>query len=217
MSPEKSLVQRNRGGTRKLIVDEAELLIAKGGYDSLRLRDIADALGIKVPSIYAHFSGREAVVSAVAERYMQILAQQFPYRDGEDPTEALKQGIALLVEAWASNPCYLRLKLRNLERGMSGFDVPGEGTPSRNLESGPLAPMFERLGKMLDCGVQQGVFGKVERLEMVHVIWGTSLLALTYPSKNFLEATDYELQGVVDEVTRVAFSVLLPKCSGQGA
>jgi AcrR family transcriptional regulator len=195
-----------------LIVDEAERLIGEGGYDSLRLRDIADALGIRVPSIYAHFSGREAVVMAVADRYMEIFAQQFPYDGQADPARALEDGIALLIRSWASNPCYLRLKLRDLELGVPEFDAVSGGTPEENQEFGVLAPMFARLESILKRGVEAGTFAKVEKLEMIHAIFGTALLALTYPGRRFLDgvASEGEQDAVIAEVTHVAFSLLRP-------
>jgi len=201
-----------RRDTRELIIDEAERLIGEGGYDSLRLRDIADALGIRVPSIYAHFTGREAVVMAVADRYMAILAEQFPYDGHSDPVKAMEEGIGLVIRSWASNPSYLRLKLRDLELSVPEFDVATGGTPEQSQEFGLLAPMFDRLGMILDRGIEQGVFRKVERLDLIHAIFGTALMALAWPGRRFITgvASEQERDAVIAEVGRMAFSLLRP-------
>ncbi len=202
--------KKGRRDTRELIVDEAERLIGEGGYDFLRLRDIADALGIRVPSIYAHFASREAVVTAVADRYMASFARQFAYDGMADPADSLREGIDRLIRDWASNRCYLRLKLRDLEIGAPELDLASGGTAEENQEFGPLAPMFDRLEHMLERGVQAGVFIKVEKAEIIHVLFGTALLALTYPGRRFLDgvATEEELDGVVAEVTQATFRFL---------
>jgi len=54
--------------TRELIIDEAERIIAIAGLEGLKLDDIADILGIKRPSLYTHFNGRDGILTAVAER-----------------------------------------------------------------------------------------------------------------------------------------------------
>ena len=70
--------------------------------------------------------------------------------------------------------------------------------------------MFDRLEHMLERGVQAGVFVKVEKAEIIHVLFGTALLALTYPGRRFLDgvATEEELDGVVAEVTQATFRFL---------
>jgi TetR/AcrR family tetracycline transcriptional repressor len=56
--------KRRRGiVTSERILDQAEVLIERLGYDGLRLRDIADPIGVQVPSIYAHYEARDAVVA----------------------------------------------------------------------------------------------------------------------------------------------------------
>jgi len=54
--------------TAERILDEAEALFAERGYDGTHLRDVADAVGIRTPSLYNHFGGKEDLYAAVLER-----------------------------------------------------------------------------------------------------------------------------------------------------
>ena len=54
--------------TNQKIVDAAEKLFAENGYEGTTLRQIAKAVGIREPSIYSHFSNKEAVYGAVIDR-----------------------------------------------------------------------------------------------------------------------------------------------------
>lgn len=53
------------------IIDAGEMLFAEYGYEGTTLRHIAQQVGIKEPSIYAHFAGKEAVYGAVIDRALE--------------------------------------------------------------------------------------------------------------------------------------------------
>ena len=65
--------------TREEILDEALTLFSERGYDAVRVADIADAVGIKAPSLYKHFAGKQAIfdscVDAFAERMEQVRSE----------------------------------------------------------------------------------------------------------------------------------------------
>lgn len=62
-----------RENTRQKILDTALGLFAKKGYDAVSVGEIAEEVGIKAPSIYNHFGGKQeifdAIVETTAERY----------------------------------------------------------------------------------------------------------------------------------------------------
>ena len=54
-------------GTRQKILEKALELFAERGYDSVSLGEIAQAVGVKAPSLYNHFSGKQAIFDAIVE------------------------------------------------------------------------------------------------------------------------------------------------------
>lgn len=54
--------------TAQRIMDVAEDLFARQGYDGTSLRQIADRAGIREPGVYNHFSGKQALYEAVLHR-----------------------------------------------------------------------------------------------------------------------------------------------------
>ena len=59
--------------TKRLILEQALALFSARGYDAVTVGDIARAVGIKAPSLYNHFPGKQAIfdalVDATAARY----------------------------------------------------------------------------------------------------------------------------------------------------
>lgn len=57
--------------TVQRILDAAEQLFAEQGYEGTPLREIAQRVGIREPSLYAHFPNKEAIYGAVIDRALQ--------------------------------------------------------------------------------------------------------------------------------------------------
>ena len=54
--------------TKQKILDKALELFARRGYDAVSVGEIAEAVGIKAPSLYNHFPGKQAIFDAIVER-----------------------------------------------------------------------------------------------------------------------------------------------------
>ncbi len=54
-------------GTKKKILDKALELFAAQGYDSVSVGEIAQAVGIKAPSLYNHFPSKQSIFNAIVD------------------------------------------------------------------------------------------------------------------------------------------------------
>lgn len=64
--------------TKARILAEAQSVFARRGYVEASLREIAEAVGIKTPSLYAHFPSKEALYEAV---YAEVVAEHTAFFD----------------------------------------------------------------------------------------------------------------------------------------
>lgn len=53
--------------TKDKILDEALTLFAENGYDGTGVEQIAEAVGIKAPSLYKHFKGKEDILNTIID------------------------------------------------------------------------------------------------------------------------------------------------------
>lgn len=69
-APTTAKTRKTRGGdsTQERIVNAAEQLFAERTYEGTTLRHIAAMVGIKEPSLYAHFTSKSDIYDAVIER-----------------------------------------------------------------------------------------------------------------------------------------------------
>ncbi len=94
--------------TAERIKQEAVALFADKGYEATTLTEIAHLVGIKKPSIYAHFSGKEdlffSVFNEVLEEYIHIIEIIFRDIQGMKPPEQLYYIFEQLVNYFIKNP-----------------------------------------------------------------------------------------------------------------
>ncbi|MDZ7961331.1 MAG: TetR/AcrR family transcriptional regulator [Aulosira sp. DedQUE10] len=74
-------------GGRERILDEAEQLFHARGYNTVTMKDIANAVGIRQASLYYHFPSKEQLFVAVTERMFErhrLGLQQAIYENGDN-------------------------------------------------------------------------------------------------------------------------------------
>lgn len=85
--------------TKQQLVSAASRLLDEGGQEAVTLRAVAERVGVSHNAPYRHFSGRAALLAAVAERDFTTLKQTFEANDAAnpDPEKALRAGASELI------------------------------------------------------------------------------------------------------------------------
>src|SRR5689334_9260626 len=79
---------------RRALVDAAYHLIAEGGFERLRTRDVAARVGVNVATLHYYFATKEDLIRAVVERVRHELATMHTPEIPEDeqtPLEELRE------------------------------------------------------------------------------------------------------------------------------
>lgn len=61
--------------TKERILDEALRLFSEKGYSNVYVGDIAEAVGIKAPSLYKHYKGKQEIFDSCVEKFYERMTQ----------------------------------------------------------------------------------------------------------------------------------------------
>ena len=162
--------------TAERILDVAEEVFADKGFDGATLRDVADGVGIRIPSLYNHYDGKESLYAAVLERgigpLLQTLAQSALRRGDEgEPDEIVEQTIQLL----ALRPNLPRLVLHETLAG---------GRHLRKILQGWLGPLLAQAERLVEARPGASRWTPEQRpnlvLAMYHIVVGYFAIAPLY-------------------------------------
>lgn len=88
--PNRDRRAERREATRREILDAAWLIARRDGLTAVTLREIADRIGMRPPSLYSHFDSKNAVYDAMfAESWQQVIDRLAAMEHPERPREAL--------------------------------------------------------------------------------------------------------------------------------
>jgi AcrR family transcriptional regulator len=172
--------------THERILDAAEEVFGDRGFEGTTLRDVADRVGIRIPSLYNHFDSKEAIYAAVLERsiapILRTLVESAVDR-GErgNPEDILEQTLKLL----ALRPALPRLVLhetldggRHLRRMLEAWLGPLLSQAEQIVASGPAADRWapEQLPHLV-LAMYNIVVGYFAMAPLYRDLNGTDLLA----------------------------------------
>ncbi len=101
------------------IVETAVELAEQGGFENVRLREVAAASGVALGTLYRHFRSKEDLLLAALAREMEELERRMRERPvaGGDPLERVTQFFRLATRAFCRRPNLARATLRAVASG----------------------------------------------------------------------------------------------------
>ncbi|WP_194819666.1 TetR/AcrR family transcriptional regulator [Nocardia sp. XZ_19_385] len=102
------------------IIDAGQQVLIAHGYEGASTNRIADAAGISPGSLYQYFPNKDAIVSAVIERYNEDVATQVLRHALANltapPEVGIPEAISVLLDALGEHPALLRAVLEQTPR-----------------------------------------------------------------------------------------------------
>jgi len=192
-----SALTRRGEATAERILDAAEALFAERGFAGTTLRDVAGAVGIRIPSLYNHFASKEALYSAVLERGIgPVLAALASFAE-EGPDSYRDPGplVARVMELLSARPHLPQLV---------GYETLSGGRHLTTLLRDWIAPTFSRAATMIEQGAAPGRFPPEQIpllvLALYHVVVGYFTIAPFYAQ---LDGEDLLAPAALERQTRL--------------
>ena len=191
--------------TAERILDVAEELFAERGYAGTTLRAVAMRVGLRIPSLYNHFPGKEALYVAVLERGLgPVLGALSEFLDaGAESYRDSARVVERIVDLLALRPDLPRLIQRETLAGsdhltplLRDFMVPAFAHARQMVEATPSARRWgPELTPLLVLAMYQIVVGYFAIAPLYRELGGEDLLgeAAVARQKRFLAEVVDEL------------------------
>jgi TetR/AcrR family transcriptional regulator len=181
-----------RGDVRARILRAAAREIAARGFDGMTLQAVADAVGIRKPSVLHHFPSKEALRQAVLTDFWRHWSEGVPrlLRSATDHSNRFEKTIGELIHFFHENPDRSRVLIRET------LDRPRE---FRALFREYVQPWLVMIGNNIRDGQQRGMYHasldpeqhllQILELVLISTAWGDISAEGTAPeSKRHLDA-----------------------------
>jgi AcrR family transcriptional regulator len=120
-------VKPNRRGvkSRELVLDAAERVMARDGFEAATVARVVEEAGIPMSSVYHYFGSKDGILLAVMERGAERFFADLPDADERvgEPIEHLEVLIAQTVTTLELHPNFLRLLIGFAAQPPSDGDV----------------------------------------------------------------------------------------------
>jgi TetR/AcrR family transcriptional regulator len=152
--------------TREQILQAASRLFADHGYDGTSLNDIADAVGIRRPSLLHHFASKEVLYQNVILRAFADFIErvEIAVQGNREGWKQLEHVLEASFEFFVENPEFVRLIRREQIDGTPGINLGRE-----------LQPHFRRACDFFEREMAAGRFRRQDPEQLILTGYGALL------------------------------------------
>ena len=134
--------------TRREIVDAAWQLAREHGLAGWALRDVAEAVGMRAPSLYVYFASKNALYDAMfADGYAELLTRAEQLEEAQAaaaPVDLVRAGASMFVDFCVEDPARLQLLFL---RTLPGFEPSPESYAPAQQVFGRMAVALAAAGR----------------------------------------------------------------------
>jgi len=185
MSTPSETPRRDSDSRRAEIAAAVRALIAERGFEGLRMRDIAERVGINIATLHYHIPAKEALITLVAQSLRDdfIAQHRAQSREGLSPVEQLRLEFADFRDTFLNNPERFLVMGEMQERARRDPAVAAAMTPMRGY-------WHQQWRAILEAGKADGSFrADIDPAAAASILIGGMIAATKQPEPS-LDALD---------------------------
>jgi AcrR family transcriptional regulator len=163
-------IGRRRARTRVAILDAAEVVFGREGYDGARIEEIAELADMSVGSIYSHFDGKRGLYLQLVDRALGLFTDYMERSDDPDLTP--------LQRVLAGGDAYLRFHLDHpgafhflAYRSPGARPLSGDDETEARIRD-RVGLLLARFAAQIDNAIAAGEARPVDSMRLTHYLWG---------------------------------------------
>jgi AcrR family transcriptional regulator len=140
---------------RRQLVERAAALFDELGYHQTSVGDLAEACGIRKPTLYHYFSGKEEILFSIHDQFIELLmaSQREREEQGVDPVDSLRGVMGDVLALLESHPGYVRVFFEHRR------ELSDEGRATIQAKRAQYQASVEELFRR---GVDEGAFRDID-------------------------------------------------------
>nr|WP_090279600.1 TetR/AcrR family transcriptional regulator [Mycolicibacterium komanii]CRL75577.1 transcriptional regulator [Mycolicibacterium komanii] len=161
---------RRRARARAALLDAAEVVFGREGYDGARIEEIAELADVSVGSIYTHFEGKRGLYLELVDRALALFTEYM--QRSEDPE------LTPLQKVLAGGDAYLRFHLEHpgafhflAYRSPGAQPLSGDDETEARIRD-RVGLLLSRFAGQIDNAIAAGEARPVDSLRLTHYLWG---------------------------------------------
>ncbi|GAA0123102.1 MAG: TetR/AcrR family transcriptional regulator [Clostridium argentinense] len=193
--------QLEREIIKKKILEAANAILVKEGYENLSIRKIAKRIEYSPGIIYHYFKDKDEIVTLIVEEgYERILKtiSKIPV-DIENPDKSIVESLKAYVELMLEAPEQFRaIVMNNVEGIQDKLNVLGEGISKKRKS-------IEYMCNLVSLGIEKGIFREMDIELTAQIIWTSTyglisrlILEKNIPKKQKDRLIDHHFQILIN-------------------
>lgn len=161
---------RRRARAKAALLDAAEVVFGREGYEGARIEEIAELADVSVGSIYTHFEGKRGLYLELVDRALALFTEYM--QRSEDPE------LTPLQKVLAGGDAYLRFHLEHpgafhflAYRSPGAQPLSGDDETEARIRD-RVGLLLSRFAGQIDNAIATGEARPVDSLRLTHYLWG---------------------------------------------
>jgi AcrR family transcriptional regulator len=179
---------------KEKILEAAEKVFSDKGFHDAKVSKIAEIAGVSVGTIYRFYKSKEELYGEVIKKKLVEMEKEVEESiKGKEPLEALKSYISTVVDFFSREQDFFEIFM--MEMG-SSFILDTERFNLWNW----YRSYVEKLSKIIEDGIEKGVFRKFNPKGVFLLISGALANIDYFRLKGFLKMDPEEMKNTVQEI-----------------